>query len=63
MIAVVTIGLMGANYHFLSDVIAGGLLGASIGYLTLALWEARVYQRVRPEPARLRKRSKKGRRK
>ncbi|HLL28481.1 MAG TPA: phosphatase PAP2 family protein [Xanthobacteraceae bacterium] len=63
MIAVVTIGLMGANYHFLSDVIAGGLLGASIGYFTLALWEARVYQRVRSEPARFRKRSKKGRRK
>lgn len=31
-------GLVAANYHFLSDVVAGGFLGASIGYLATAVW-------------------------
>jgi membrane-associated phospholipid phosphatase len=31
LIAAVAIGLIGANYHFLSDIIAGGFLGASVG--------------------------------
>lgn len=30
LIAMVAIGLIGANYHFLSDVVAGGFLGVSI---------------------------------
>jgi membrane-associated phospholipid phosphatase len=37
----VTVGLIGANYHFLSDVIAGGFVGASTGWMTAALWQAR----------------------
>jgi membrane-associated phospholipid phosphatase len=48
VIMVVAIGLMGANYHFLSDVIAGGFLGVSIGCLVIALWEAGGYPRLRP---------------
>jgi membrane-associated phospholipid phosphatase len=48
VIAVVATGLMGANYHFLSDVIAGGFLGVSIGCLAIALWEAGGYPRLRP---------------
>jgi len=31
----VAIGLIGANFHFLSDVIAGGFLGISIGWFTV----------------------------
>jgi membrane-associated phospholipid phosphatase len=34
-------GLIGANYHFLSDVIAGGFVGTSTGWMTVALWRAR----------------------
>jgi membrane-associated phospholipid phosphatase len=52
LIAVVAIGLMGANYHFLSDVIAGSFLGISIGCLAVALWEAGDYVRIRPENVR-----------
>jgi membrane-associated phospholipid phosphatase len=37
--AAVAIGLVGANFHFLSDVIAGGFLGISVGWLGVALWE------------------------
>jgi membrane-associated phospholipid phosphatase len=37
----VTGGLIGANYHFLSDVIAGGFVGISTGWMTIALWRAR----------------------
>lgn len=48
VIAVVAIGLMGANYHFLSDVVAGGFLGVSTGCLAVALWEAGGYPRLRP---------------
>lgn len=34
-VAAVAIGLLGANYHFLSDVIAGGFLGTTIGWMTV----------------------------
>ena len=37
-IAAVAIGLVGANFHFLGDVIAGGFLGVSFGWLTVAVW-------------------------
>lgn len=35
-------GLVGANYHFLGDVIAGALVGGSIGWLATAIWRAAV---------------------
>jgi len=38
-IAAVAIGLVGADFHFLSDVIAGGFLGIMTGWLTVVLWE------------------------
>lgn len=34
----VAIGLVGANYHFLSDIIAGAFVGVSTGWMTTALW-------------------------
>jgi membrane-associated phospholipid phosphatase len=37
----VAVGLIGANYHFLSDVIAGAFVGISTGWLTTALWQVR----------------------
>jgi membrane-associated phospholipid phosphatase len=37
----VAVGLIGANYHFISDVIAGGFVGTSIGWMTVAIWRAR----------------------
>ena len=42
VVLAVAIGLIGANYHFLSDVIAGGFVGSSTGWMTIALWRARV---------------------
>lgn len=48
-IAAVALGLILANYHFLSDVIAGGLLGAGIGAVAVALWEEWGLPRVRSE--------------
>jgi membrane-associated phospholipid phosphatase len=48
--AAVAVGLVGANFHFLSDVIAGGFLGLSVGWLTVAMWEIGVHK-VRPPPA------------
>ena len=39
-IATVFIGQLGANYHFVSDLIAGGFLGFLIGRIIIALWNA-----------------------
>lgn len=41
VVLAVGVGLIGANYHFLSDVIAGGFLGTSTGWMTVVLWRAR----------------------
>jgi membrane-associated phospholipid phosphatase len=38
-IAAVAIGLVGADFHFLSDVIAGAFLGITTGWLTVVVWE------------------------
>jgi membrane-associated phospholipid phosphatase len=35
-------GLVGANFHFLGDVIAGAFVGGSIGWLATAAWRAGV---------------------
>jgi len=47
VMAVVGIGLIGADFHFLSDVIAGAFLGIWTGWLTVALWELGKHE-VRP---------------
>ena len=38
-VAAVVVGLIGADYHFLSDVIAGGFIGVSTGWIAVALWQ------------------------
>jgi membrane-associated phospholipid phosphatase len=35
--AVVAVGLIGANYHFLSDILSGIFIGVSTGYITLKM--------------------------
>jgi membrane-associated phospholipid phosphatase len=40
LVAVVVIGLIGADFHFLSDCIAGAFLGASTGWIVVTLWES-----------------------
>ena len=41
IVLAVAVGLIGANYHFLSDVIGGGFVGTSTGWMTVAIWRAR----------------------
>ena len=41
----VAIGLIGANYHFVSDVIAGGFVGISSGWMLTSLWKAHEHFR------------------
>ena len=36
----VAIGLIGANFHFLCDVIAGAFVGVSSGWMVTSLWKA-----------------------
>ena len=50
VVLAVAVGLIGADYHFLSDVIAGGFVGTSTGWMTVALWQARRARRARTEP-------------
>src|SRR5262249_4160856 len=47
-IAAVAIGLVGADFHFLGDVIAGAFLGISTGWFTVVLWEL-GFHRVRAD--------------
>jgi membrane-associated phospholipid phosphatase len=41
-VAAVAVGLVGADFHFVSDVIAGAFLGALIGWLIVTAWEGGV---------------------
>jgi membrane-associated phospholipid phosphatase len=41
----VAVGLIGANYHFVSDVIAGGFVGISCGWMLTSLWKAHEHFR------------------
>jgi membrane-associated phospholipid phosphatase len=38
-VAAVVVGVIGADYHFLSDVIAGGFIGVSTGWIAVAIWQ------------------------
>lgn len=42
LVLAVVVGLIGADYHFLSDIIAGGFLGTTIGWMTVTAWRTRV---------------------
>ena len=46
-VALVVGGLIGANYHFVSDIIAGGFIGISTGYVSVLLGRSFVD----PQPA------------
>jgi len=39
IVAAVFVGLIGADFHFLSDCIAGAFIGASTGWIVVMLWE------------------------
>jgi membrane-associated phospholipid phosphatase len=43
----VALGLVGANFHFLSDVIAGGFVGVSCGWMVTSLWKAHEHFEAR----------------
>ena len=38
--------LVGSNYHFVSDVIAGAFVGLSIGWIATVIWDAWVDRRI-----------------
>jgi membrane-associated phospholipid phosphatase len=40
-VVAVAVGLVGANYHFLSDVIAGAFVGTMTGWMVTAIWSVR----------------------
>jgi membrane-associated phospholipid phosphatase len=41
VVLAITVSLIGANYHFLSDIIAGAFVGISTGWMATALWKVR----------------------
>src|SRR2546421_9878607 len=38
IVAAVAVGLIGADFHFLSDIIAGAFVGSSTGWVAVVLW-------------------------
>jgi membrane-associated phospholipid phosphatase len=52
VIAAVVVGLLGADFHFLSDIIAGGFLGASTGWMTVLFWKSGHERQVRTGASR-----------
>ena len=42
----VAVGLIGSNFHFLGDVIAGGFLGTTIGWMTVELFADATHRSV-----------------
>ncbi len=42
IVILVAVGLIGANYHFVGDVIAGAFVGISTGSAVVLLWDART---------------------
>jgi membrane-associated phospholipid phosphatase len=40
VVAAVVIGLIGSDFHFLGDIVAGGFVGASTGWLAVLMWQA-----------------------
>jgi membrane-associated phospholipid phosphatase len=46
VVAAVALGLIGADFHFLGDVIAGAFVGASTGWIAVLLWEAGGPRRI-----------------
>jgi membrane-associated phospholipid phosphatase len=39
-VAAVVIGLIGADFHFLSDIVAGAFIGISTGWIAVLMWQA-----------------------
>jgi membrane-associated phospholipid phosphatase len=52
IVAAVVIGLIGSNFHFLSDCIAGAFIGASTGWILVMLWESGGRRPVSPQSAK-----------
>ena len=46
VVGAVSIGLIGANYHFLSDILGGMFLGISVGYITTKISVERISMSV-----------------
>ena len=42
-IAAVAVSLIGANYHFLSDILAGIFVGLSAGYVAIKIWFSKMH--------------------
>lgn len=45
-VLLVVVGLIGADYHFVSDIIAGGFLGASAGWMTVLIADSGALPRL-----------------
>ena len=46
-VAAVAIGLIGANYHFLSDIFGGVFVGVSVGYITIKILSGKLFSESR----------------
>jgi membrane-associated phospholipid phosphatase len=40
VVGLAVVGLLGSDFHFLGDIVAGAFVGASTGWLAVLMWEA-----------------------
>jgi membrane-associated phospholipid phosphatase len=53
VVAAVVVGLIGADFHFLSDIVAGAFIGASTGWIAVLLWQAGGPRRISDDGGRM----------
>jgi membrane-associated phospholipid phosphatase len=52
VVAAVVVGLIGADFHFLSDIVAGAFIGASAGWIAVLMWQAGGPKRITEDAGR-----------
>jgi membrane-associated phospholipid phosphatase len=52
VVAAVVVGLIGADFHFLSDIVAGAFIGASAGWIAVLMWQAGGPKRITDDGGR-----------
>jgi membrane-associated phospholipid phosphatase len=46
VVAAVVVGLIGSDFHFLSDIVAGAFIGVSTGWIAVLMWQAGGPKRI-----------------
>jgi membrane-associated phospholipid phosphatase len=53
VVGLVVVGLVGSDFHFLGDIVAGGFVGATTGWLAVLMWQAGGPTRITDDEKRM----------